>query len=55
MRVTVQGVETADQLLVLAEMPEVDAIQGYLVSEPVPADQVRLVLMYPEPLGAAAA
>src|SRR5690625_349396 len=38
--VTVEGIETAEQLVTWPKL-EVDALQGYYISEPVPYDQLK--------------
>jgi diguanylate cyclase (GGDEF)-like protein len=44
LRVVVEGVETAEQLELLAAEDSVDEVQGYLLSRPMPAADVRRLL-----------
>jgi EAL domain-containing protein (putative c-di-GMP-specific phosphodiesterase class I) len=53
MRVTVEGVETAEQLALL-EGEECDEIQGYHISPPKPACDVPYLLALPRGGGAKA-
>ncbi len=44
LRVVAEGVETADQEYFLASVHNCDAMQGYLYSKPLPADQLNTLL-----------
>jgi diguanylate cyclase (GGDEF)-like protein len=51
LRVTVEGVETEEQLALIASEPSVDEVQGYLLGRPLPAADIRRLLdaMNPAP------
>ena len=49
MTVVVEGVETGEQLALVASQGCVQQVQGFLFSRPVPADQVAAVLRPPAP------
>ena len=44
LRVTVEGVETEEQLALIASEPSVDEVQGYLLGRPLPAADIRKLL-----------
>jgi EAL domain-containing protein (putative c-di-GMP-specific phosphodiesterase class I) len=44
LRVTVEGVETEEQLALIAAETSVDEVQGYLLSRPLPAADFRKLL-----------
>ena len=44
LRVVVEGVETQDQLELLAAEDSVDEVQGYLLARPMPASDLRRLL-----------
>jgi diguanylate cyclase (GGDEF)-like protein len=44
LRVTVEGVETEDQLALIAAEPSIDEVQGYLLGRPLPAADFRKLL-----------
>lgn len=44
LRVTVEGVETDEQLALIASEPSVDEVQGYLLGRPLPAAEFRKLL-----------
>jgi diguanylate cyclase (GGDEF)-like protein/PAS domain S-box-containing protein len=44
LRVVVEGVETVEQLELLASDDSIDEVQGYLLGRPMPASDVRLLL-----------
>ena len=44
LRVVVEGVETQDQLELLAAEDSIDEVQGYLLGRPVPAAELRKLL-----------
>ena len=44
LRVTVEGVETEEQLALIAGEASIDEVQGYLLGRPLPATDVRRLL-----------
>lgn len=44
MRVTIEGVETDEQLALLAGEASVDEVQGYLLGRPLPAADIQRLL-----------
>ena len=44
LQVVVEGVETEDQLKLLASDDSIDEVQGYLLGRPMPASDVRKLL-----------
>jgi EAL domain-containing protein (putative c-di-GMP-specific phosphodiesterase class I) len=44
LRVTVEGVETDEQLALIAGETSVDEVQGYLLGRPLPAADIRRLL-----------
>jgi EAL domain-containing protein (putative c-di-GMP-specific phosphodiesterase class I) len=50
MSVVIEGVETEEQLALLAAENSIDEVQGYLFSPPVPGRQLRTLLQAVTPL-----
>jgi EAL domain-containing protein (putative c-di-GMP-specific phosphodiesterase class I) len=53
MSVTVEGIETEEQLATIAAENCIDEAQGYLFSIPIPARQIRELLSLPRRSGSA--
>jgi diguanylate cyclase (GGDEF)-like protein len=53
LRVTVEGVETEEQLALIADEASVDEVQGYLLGRPLPAADIRRLLNATNPAPAA--
>jgi len=53
LRVTVEGVETEEQLALIAGEASIDEVQGYLLGRPLPAADIRRLLAAMNPAPAA--